>query len=176
MLVSNSKSSPLRGNWEVSQRRKQRLLSLRMFRNHYWTCMHVYNQTRIRIREGFVQLGWQLGVRSPLTASGRSAIKDYRLRLHLLYSHLISVSFPYCEDQSLCFSFLDCEQAPAERVWTRLEGLRKNWVRVKWLRGGGRSSPFFSLLSAFFPLSLHPSPLPPPPHPRLESLLSLLFS
>ena len=163
MLVSNSKSSPLRGNWEVSQRRKQRLLSLRMFRNHYWTCMHVYNQTRIRIREGFVQLGWQLGVRSPLTASGRSAIKDYRLRLHLLYSHLISVSFPYCEDQSLCFSFLDCEQAPAERVWTRLEGLRKNWVRVKWLRGGGGHLPS----SLFYPLSFRflstppPSPLPP---------------
>jgi len=32
---------------------------------------------------------------------------------------------------------LASEQAPAGRVWQRLEGLRRNWLRVKWPRGFG---------------------------------------
>ena len=122
--------------------------------------MHVYNQTRIRIREGFVQLG----VRSPLTENGRSATKDYRLRLHLLYSHLISVSisFPYCEDQSYLFLF---------SLWTgsSWKGLNAAGRAEKELgesevaegRGGGGHLPS----SLFYPLSFRflstPPPLPP---------------
>ena len=74
--------------------------------------------------------------------------------------------------------FLACKQAPAGRVWPRLEGGRGDWLRLKWPRGEGVGLGLLGLsrpLSS--PFSFHclfaPSSTREPVHRLLRCLTSL---
>lgn len=146
-----------------------------MFRNRYWTWTHAYNQTRIRIR----------AVGCSVTADRKRAVSHKELQafhLFLFSSHFclnlfstLEGSFPRCKDQ-LLFSFLVCEQAPAERVWRRLQGPRRDWMRVKWPTGksggGWGASPLLSFIHSLPTFSSPPLPPPPPSSTRVPAQAS----